>query len=112
MRSKKAQKFACLDVTAGRRSMDLTWVDLGDCRVHHRQIRDLPTLLECLDRERPDVFAVDAPSKPNIGRAKIREVRSRYDLKGLPVDRRLASDHLSGWQTIRRLRQPETAVDA
>lgn len=74
-------KLACLDV-AGSRNLDAVWVSDGDRVVQHGLLPTPKAVLEWVEKNLPDVVAIDAPSKRNLGRTQDVSVRQTHKLQG------------------------------
>jgi hypothetical protein len=67
-------KCACIDVTGGR-SMDVVWFEDGGHQVEHAGFKKPADFVTWAKKHHPTVIAIDAPSKPNLGRMKLASVR-------------------------------------
>ncbi len=67
---------ACIDITGSDRAMDVAY--LKDKQVHLRTEANLTGFLEWVASEQPQMVAVDAPSKENIG--LVPDNRKIYDI--------------------------------
>jgi predicted nuclease with RNAse H fold len=56
---------ACIDITGSRRAMDVAFLE--DDALDMRAASNLKTFLDWVGELKPDVIAVDAPSKENVG---------------------------------------------
>ena len=56
---------ACIDITGSSRTMDVAYLEDGTLRL--QTASNLKKFLDWVGERQPDVIAVDAPSKENIG---------------------------------------------
>tara|TARA_R110000868_G_scaffold164672_1_gene397430 strand:+ start:11272 stop:12063 length:792 start_codon:yes stop_codon:yes gene_type:complete len=71
---------ACIDITGSSRAMDVAYLE-GDS-LYLRTESNLKSFLDWVTDQSPDLIAVDAPSKENIG--LVPQLREEY---GIPEDR-------------------------
>lgn len=71
---------ACIDITGSSRAMDVAYLE-GNC-LRLRTESNLKSFLDWVTDQSPDLIAVDAPSKENIG--LVPQLRDEY---GIPEDR-------------------------
>lgn len=71
---------ACIDITGSSRAMDVAYLE--DDALHLRTESNLKSFLDWVTDRKPNIVAVDAPSKENVGLVPQR--RAEY---GIPEDR-------------------------